>query len=356
MGVLVKDRAIHVRHAATRGRVAVLLNANAKKVGRRIRELYASIVPAGDLYLSRSLEEAERHLVRVLDRGYGTVFTGGGDGTVCHAINTLIRELERRGGRDECPRLGILKLGTGNAMSHVVSAHEPIEQLGAAIRGEPIPTLRLGLIEESGRLMPFAGIGWDAAILNDFISIKAQHTGRIGRRVFHSLLGYAAAITLKTIPRELFRRRPNQVRIRNLGEAVHLLPSGQQLPIPKGTLLFEGTCKFAGVAKSPSYGYGLRVFPFAGREPGKMHLRISTMGVYETLRNLPAIWKGTYRTPNLLDFLVDTVEIESDEPVPYQTSGDAMGTREKLAFRVSPHSVEILDFRPQMRARARLHP
>ena len=76
-----------------------------------------------------------------------------------------------------------------------------------------------------------------------------------------------------------------------------------------------------------------------------MHLRISTMGIYETLRHLPAIWKGQYRSPNLLDFLVDAVEIEADDPVPYQASGDAMGLRQKLGFRVASQSVEILDFR-----------
>ena len=116
---------------------------------------------------------------------------------------------------------------------------------------------------------------------------------RIGRRVFHSLLGYAAAIGMKTIPREMTRREPTHIRARNLGQAFHLLPDGRQLPIPKGTLLFDGPCKFAGVATVPNYGFGMKVYPFAGTESGKMHLRISAMGVTETL--VSAYISSTYR-------------------------------------------------------------
>jgi diacylglycerol kinase family enzyme len=345
MSLMVRGVALPTRRSSAHGRVAVLLNRNAKKVGPKVRRLYEGLVPRNDLFWSRSLEEAEEHVARIVERGYSTVFTGGGDGTICHTINALHRELDRYASRPPCPSLGILKLGTGNAMAHVVGAHEPLEHLQAALRGERLRTARFGLIEEGSRLLPFAGVGWDAAILNDFISVKQQYTGAVGRRVFHSLAGYAAAITLRTIPREVVRREPVSLRIRNLGQAVHLLSSGQELPIPKGTLLFDGQCKFAGVSTVPCYGYGLRVFPFAGAQAGKMHLRISTMGVFETLWNLPGIWRGTYRSPGLLDFLVDAIEIEADEPLPYQMSGDAMGLREKLGFRISPHTVEVLDFR-----------
>lgn len=349
MSVMIRTVA-SLRAGTSREAVAVLLNGNAKKVSTRVRRLYESLVPAQDLYWSRSLEEANRNVERIVDRGYGIVFTGGGDGTICHTINALHDTLDRRGPQRICPRIGILKLGTGNAMAHMVGAHAPVEHLLAAMRGEQEDTVTLELIEEGGRLVPFAGIGWDAAILNDYLDFKNRYQGRIGRRVFHSLLGYAAAIGMRTIPRELTRREPTNIRARNLGQAFHLLPDGRQLPIPKGTLLFDGPCKFAGVSTVPNYGFGLKVYPFAGTESGKMHLRISAMGVTETLRALPAIWRGEYRSPNLLDFLVDAVEIESEEPVPYQVGGDAMGLRQKLSFSVAPQAVELLDFRARTQA------
>src|SRR5687768_9621682 len=82
--------------AARAGRVAVLLNANARKVGPKVRSHLESLVPRGDLYWSRSLSEAEEHVGRIVERGYSTVFTGGGDGTICNTINLLHDQLRGR--------------------------------------------------------------------------------------------------------------------------------------------------------------------------------------------------------------------------------------------------------------------
>jgi diacylglycerol kinase family enzyme len=347
MTLMAKNIAVLRSEQRSPASVAVLLNQNAKKVSPRVRGMYESMVPHTDLFWSRSLDEAEDHVGRILDRGYSTVFTGGGDGTICHTVNLMHAQLGRRISRGECPSIGILKLGTGNAMAHMVGAHDPVRNLRTVMSGDRPRRMRLELIEDGSRLLPFAGIGWDAAVLNDYISVKERYGQGMGRRLFNSLFGYAAAIGLRTVPREVLRRDPTCIRVRNLGNAVHVLPDGRRLPIPKGTLLFDGACKFAGVSTVPFYGYGMKVFPHAGTERGRMHLRIVTMSVWETLSRLPGVWKGTYTSPGILDFLIDEVEIESEEPVPYQVGGDAQGMRQKLAFRMSPRTVELLDFRPQ---------
>ncbi|MGC3998441.1 MAG: hypothetical protein QM767_13630 [Anaeromyxobacter sp.] len=69
--------------------VAVLLNANAKQVNAGVRRALSSVVPAEHLFLSRSPDEAEAIAEEVVARRYGTVFTGGGDGTFVSWVNRI---------------------------------------------------------------------------------------------------------------------------------------------------------------------------------------------------------------------------------------------------------------------------
>ena len=60
-------------------KVAVLLNANARKVTDRVVRTLSHAVPEGDLFLSRSELDCRRIAQTVLDRRYHTVFLGGGE-------------------------------------------------------------------------------------------------------------------------------------------------------------------------------------------------------------------------------------------------------------------------------------
>ena len=104
-------------------RVAVLLNAPARKVGPKVVRALSHVVPDEDLFLSRSLLDCKRIVQVVLERGYTTVFTGGGDGTFMGFVNELLRQTDARGRHAGAPmpRVGVLKLGTGNALATFVS-------------------------------------------------------------------------------------------------------------------------------------------------------------------------------------------------------------------------------------------
>ncbi|HZX67155.1 MAG TPA: hypothetical protein VFE76_17250, partial [Myxococcales bacterium] len=62
-------------------KVAVLLNGNARAVTEQLRRELEQFVPPEDLFFSRTFEDARSIARTVLDRGYPTVLTGGGDGT-----------------------------------------------------------------------------------------------------------------------------------------------------------------------------------------------------------------------------------------------------------------------------------
>src|SRR3954462_7954400 len=91
-------------------RSAFLLNANARAVNDKLIEELAEIVPAGDLFLSRTLEDAEVFTRTIARRGYGQLFLGGGDGTLVTTLGLLRKACEKEG--LAMPAVGVLKLGT----------------------------------------------------------------------------------------------------------------------------------------------------------------------------------------------------------------------------------------------------
>src|SRR5438105_14553977 len=118
------------RLPVTQKKVAVLLNGNARAVTEQLRRELEQFVPPEDLFFSRSFEDARSIARTVLDRGYGTVLTGGGDGTFVGYVNCIYDEVARgqphlfvraNGGSAapvaaphnfQLPRFGVLRLGT----------------------------------------------------------------------------------------------------------------------------------------------------------------------------------------------------------------------------------------------------
>ncbi|MFO0723050.1 MAG: diacylglycerol kinase family protein [Myxococcota bacterium] len=335
------------RLSAKRGRVAVLLNANAKRVNERVRQDFARIVPSEDLFFSRSLEEAENIAGALIERRYDVVLAGGGDGTIVQTMNNLIRAADRAAHgmvRPPLPDLGILRLGTGNGLAAACGAKKPIEDTLRVLSGKGPRARPLSLIEEvGGRVFPFASLGYDAQLLNDFQDLVDESESEASRAFHKSLPGYFYALFTRTVPQEL-KAEKARVRVVSTGRASMLDPStDEEVPLAPGATLFEGVARAIAMGTTPYYGYELKIFPFAERRSDRFHLRISTAAIPQLLMNLPSLWKGSYRSPDFLDFLVEGVTIESTQPMPYQTAGDARGSKSKLELRLSPRTFRVLD-------------
>ena len=78
-------------------KVAVLLNANARRVTEKVIRKLRHVVPEADLFISRSELDARRIAQTVIERGYPAVFCGGGDGTFMGFANEILRQVEVRG-------------------------------------------------------------------------------------------------------------------------------------------------------------------------------------------------------------------------------------------------------------------
>ncbi len=251
-------------------RVAVLLNARARKVTPRVLRALSHVVPRSDLYLSRSPKDARRIAQVILSRGYDTVFCGGGDGTFIGFADEILSEAERA--HASAPRFGVLKLGTGNGLAALVQA-SGLKDFGVVddvrrAREGAIPGYRpLELLKVEGRRAQFAGLGIDARLLNDYLGLKAKVQGTWGHWALTGSRGYALTVGLRTLPHALTHRLSEQVEVRNAATvpAYRLEASGATIEeFAPGALLYKGPAMMVAASTIPFYGYALRMFPFAG--------------------------------------------------------------------------------------------
>ena len=128
-------------------RVAVLLNANARSVSDALKRELENFVPPEDLYYSRCFDDARSIARQVLDKGYRTVLTGGGDGTFVGYVNCLFEQARQPSASTArgalklmpvpaheilMPRFGVLRLGTGNAVAEACSARVQQARVGVS--------------------------------------------------------------------------------------------------------------------------------------------------------------------------------------------------------------------------------
>src|SRR5512133_1979383 len=171
--------------------VAVLLNAN--QVNATVRRALSLVVPDEHLFLSRSPAEANVIADEVVARRYRTVFTGGGDGTFVAWVNRILESAERRAARP--PRFGVLALGTGNALAEAVGAsRRHAHDLARYVRGEVDGVRRLDLLTCDGRRTPFAGVGLDAAVVNDYNWVRGRLAETPLRKLGLGGAGYGLAV------------------------------------------------------------------------------------------------------------------------------------------------------------------
>ncbi len=330
-------------------RIAVVVNGNAKSVTDDVIATLDQILAGGDLFVSRRLDEAESIAKTLVERGYGTVLTGGGDGTFVVMVSAVVREADRRGAPR--PRFGLLRLGTGNSLAWVVGASKASKGRGLAADIQRLHddagSRPMRLIEVMGLLSPFAGFGVDAQVLADYQRTKSFLARGPLARLAPGIFTYGVSTITQTIPGYLVRSVP-RFSIVNAGSAAFRMGPRRTVeprPIPKGEVLFEGPARAVAVSTIPYYGFGFRMFPFAEDRPDRMHLRVTRIDSLRFVAHFPSIWRGEYENlDNTFDFLVDEVEIHADPPTPFQIGGDPRGPQADMRVRLAARPIELVDF------------
>jgi diacylglycerol kinase family enzyme len=329
-------------------RIAVVVNGNAKSVNDEVIDTLDQILSAGELFVSRRVEEG-RYIARALvERGYGTVLLGGGDGTFTVMVSDIVREARRLG--KQPPRFGLLKLGTGNALAWVVGASAVKRgglQVDIARLRQDAGSRPVRLIEVEEYLAPFCGFGIDALVLRDYNQVKSAIARGPLRHLVPGPLAYVISSTTKSLPAFLFRPVPH-IRVVNDGaDAYRLGEKGSIVgrPIHKGEVIYEGRARIASVSTIPYYGFGFRCFPFAEERADRMNLRISKINSFQVAANFPSIWKGQYENLEVVfDYLVEKITVETDPATEFQIGGDPVGKRRKVHLELSPEPIRLVDF------------
>ena len=325
--------------------IAVLLNPNARRVDDAVLDRIGELVDPEHLYVSEDEHRAAMMLDEIVAKGYGTIFAGGGDGTVTQVINQLLDD-------DGGPRVGILKLGTGNAMAEIVSSGDPMVDLQTYTANPSTDAHTLRLCEAEDTRFAFAGLGIDASILNDYRDLKARYGDGVMKPVLQNLGGYLAAALGVTIPglvASWLRRSTVEATITNLGDTAHVIGHDElggriERSIAPGEVLYHGPANTVMFGTCPFYGYAMKVLPFAGLDPDRYHLRICNVPAPLLVANMGGLWDGSYQHEQIYDYHVDTVHIAFSEPMPYQMAGEAMGYRNSLTVGLSESSVELVRF------------
>jgi diacylglycerol kinase family enzyme len=338
------------RWSSAADRVAVVVNGNAKQVTEELVETLDQIVQSGDLFVSRSLDEGTDIARAIVERGYPTVLTGGGDGTFVQMVTKVAAAADAAG--RPMPRFGLLKLGTGNALAWVLGAAKKsgrgrgvVADL-ARLRTEGGSRL-LRLIEVEGMLTPFAGLGADAIALEHYARTKEQFLRTpLIKHIATGPLTYAAAILGRAVPQYLFGKKLH-VRIENSGEPAFRLgqdgrPVGAE--VRTGEVLYEGPATICCFSTIPYWGFGARAFPYAEEREDRFNLRVVNFGSVEAVTKVRAIWAGTHRSDRLHDFLAEKVTIHCSEPTPLQIGGDVIGRRQQVTAQLSRRPIQVVDY------------
>ncbi len=329
-------------------RIAVVVNGNAKSVTAEVIATLDQILLGGDLFVSRRLQDAREIARTVVSRGYGTVLTGGGDGTFTTVVTQVVREARRRS--RPLPRFGFLRLGTGNALAWVVGASR------GGGRGLAADVLRLQqdagsrpmrFIDVEDFIAPFCGFGADARVLEDYQQVKERLLRTPLRSIAPGAVSYAVASVTRSLPSYFLKKMPH-CRVVNDGDSAFRVGARGAIigpPIERGGVIYEGPMRLAALSTIPYYGFGFRMFPYAEERSDRMHLRISTIAPLAFVRHFRSIWKGDYDDPSILfDYLVDAVTVELDPAGAFQIGGDVQGSRERVSARLAPEVIRIVDF------------
>lgn len=310
-------------------RAVAIINGNARRVRGRMRTRLEAALPGAVRY-TESLDHARTTIRAEIARGLDLLLLGGGDGTFVMGL-TLIAEACRGLGKPE-PAIGVLRLGSGNAIADTVGASDDVERdLQILARGGGVWS-QLPMMDVLGVRAPFVGIGIDAQVLEDH-----EEIGRVvdrvpgGKRFVGAGARYVLSVALRSVPRFATIARPNVV-VTNLGSPAMVMKREGETgeTIEAGRALWSGACTLVAGATIPYFGFGLKMFPFSGVRSGRFHLRCGSPRILEVLRNVPAAFRGEYFSDQVADFLCDRVAIELDREAAIEAGGELLGRRRRI--------------------------
>lgn len=335
-------------------RIAVVLNRNASRVNNQVLRGLASIIGKENIYYTKKVDQVEGAVADILERGFDLIFCGGGDGTIVGVVTAAVDVSSRivsNGGPISIPTIGILKMGTGNAWAWATGVDGGLKQIERIRNGEEYSKATFDLLSVKGRLCPFAGMGIDAQVLNDYYDLMRKLHKSPLKRFFVGLNGYIFSSLTKSIPAVKAMTKGGkspEVEITFTGDKTFKLNRKghfESLEDVMDGAVFRSRANIVACGTIPYFGYAFRAFPLAEAMSGTMHLRIANVRPAEAIRNVPRLWRGTYNGPEFIDFLTDAVNIKFDREMPLEVGGDPHGYTSEIDFEVPEFKVNVISYK-----------
>jgi len=328
-------------------RCAFVINAHAKKVDEYLIKKLIKIIPSTDLFYSKNIKNSEHYFRFILKKGYGKIISGGGDGTFVNAIN-IIRKIAREEGVKRIPAIGILSLGTGNALAKELSSRAPLKDLKHFINHKKIYLKEFKMIEcNNGIITPFAGIGYDAEVLQDYLHLKKKLKKTFLSKIISSICGYIISFITITLPRYIKNRKKIvTVKVITKAKAYKIIRTKsdyKEIIFNSNQIIYNGNISLLSIGSIKYFGYGLKMFPLANYKKKFLHLRIVSCNPLFFLANINKIWNGTFYNKHIHEFLITNVEVINSTILPYQIGGDFMNYKKKVSFRVARWVIPMIN-------------
>lgn len=310
-------------------KVAVVLNGNARSVNEHLISDLRGLLQDETLYVSHSLDQSRFIARHIVNKGFDTVLCGGGDGTFTQVISDILALRPVK-----APVFGLLRLGTGNAMAEVLGSKAGLKGIASDLRQvrETNNRKAINLLSSEGRLTPFAGVGLDAMILEDYKKTRDGVLGKVFGKKIEGPVGYALAIGGRSTWRMVRNERP-VVTIRNEGAPAYQMDHlGRRIgeAIPRGEVLYHGEVTLAAASTIPYYGFRCKLFPQVESLSDRFQFRITRARPMEVIPKLNQLFSGELRPSTLWDYACTAVSIEAEDDTAYQIGGDLVGNRRKM--------------------------
>ena len=294
----------------------VLLVVNARAVGesraRRIAALLRERARGAELACTATLDELRRSSERLPRDEPGRLIVAGGDGTVSCAVNAIA------GTRLE---LGVLPYGTGNDFARSLRIPRRLEQALDMALGGRLHTIDLGecrCARPAGGTVTRRFVNMAEAGLGGDVVTRARRLARVAG----SALAYQLAIAWAVA-----RMRYAQVEVR-----------------VDGASLGAGASANVIVANGQYFGGGLRPFPWARLDDGRLELGwMRRVARAEILWRAPTLLRhGLPRDHPDVSFGAgaEICAAGGEEPVPVEADGELLGQL-PADFRVLPGALRV---------------
>jgi len=262
-----------------------------RKKGGTVDVTYIMKHGVGRTYASRAVLE-----------GYDSVYAAGGDGTVNEVASGLVNR--------NVP-LGIIPIGTGNGLARGLGIPLDIDSVLRMLRDNRVEAIDAGKIS-SRFFFSTAGIGYDAAIADDFNRKRKPKTGKAMYFV-HAVKNYFAL----------------------RAEQVTLVADGVEM---KRTIFGLTVCN------TQQYGGGAVIAPDASPKSGSLiAVLIPKFSIFKALPTVFKLFDGTIGScPDIEYITFRKLIIKRHSPGIFQFDGETEKGEATLNVSVMPGSLKII--------------